>query len=429
MIKYLGSKRTLLPTLVALLGEFPELSSVSDVFSGTSRVGHAFKGAGWRVEANDHNAYAHCLATCYVQADRDRWHDDAAKLVEEFNRLPGEPGYFTETFCERSRFFQPHNGARVDAIREAIVAKDLPPELHAVLLISLMEAADRVDSTCGLQMAYVKKWAKRAYNDLQLRVPDMQPAVTHGPCRAHRSEALDFAKTVQTHVAYVDPPYNQHSYLSNYHIWESLVLWDKPEVYGIACKRVDCRERKSDFNSKPRHADAFAQVMQQLQAPFLVVSFNNEGYQSREQLEATLSALGDVFVIAKDFKRYVGAQIGIYNPSGTKVGDISHLRNEEYIYLVARPGLSDLVPDALDRLGRFAARVDDPGVASGDDRVSRVEAVLRDVGPQTLAGLRRETGLSDYQARMALESLVGRGVVESVPGRSKRYQVVASSPV
>jgi len=429
MIKYLGSKRTLLPTLVALLGEFPELSSVSDVFSGTSRVGHAFKGAGWRVEANDHNAYAHCLATCYVQADRDRWHDDTAKLVDEFNRLPGEPGYFTETFCERSRFFQPHNGARVDAIREAIAAKDLPPELHAVVLISLMEAADRVDSTCGLQMAYVKKWAKRAYNDIQLRVPDMHPGVSHGACRAHRSEALEFAEQVQTHIAYVDPPYNQHSYLSNYHIWESLVLWDKPEVYGIACKRVDCRERKSDFNSKPRHADAFARVMQELRAPFLVVSFNNEGYQSREQLEATLAALGDVFVIAKDFKRYVGAQIGIYNPSGNKVGDISHLRNEEYIYLVARPDLSDLVPDALDRLGRFSARVDNPGVATGDDRVSRVEAVLRETGPQTLAALRRETGLSDYQARMALESLVGCGVVESVSGRSKRYHIVASSSV
>ena len=424
MIKYLGSKRTLLPTLVALLGELPGLRSVSDVFSGTSRVGHAFKGAGIRVDANDHNAYAHCLATCYVQADRDRWQATAQSLVDEFNRLPGAPGYFTETFCERSRFFQPHNGARVDAIREAIAAKDLPPELEAVLLVSLMEAADRVDSTCGLQMAYVKQWAKRSYKDLEMRVPELHPSVEPGPCRAFRSDALDFAAQVQTHVAYVDPPYNQHSYLSNYHIWESLVLWDKPEVYGVACKRVDCRERKSDFNSKRRHTDAFEAVMQRLDAPLCIVSFNNEGYQSREQLEATLSQRGDLFVITQDFKRYVGAQIGIYNPSGDKVGDVSHLRNEEYLYLVARPSLTDLVPDALDRLGTFAARVDNPGAPSGDDRVSRVEAALRDDGPHTLAELRRATGLSDYQARMAIESLVGRGRVQSSPGRSKRYSLV-----
>jgi len=427
MIKYLGSKRTLLPTLVALLGEFPELQSVSDVFSGTSRVGHAFKGAGWRVEANDHNAYAHCLATCYVQADREPWHTDAQSLVDEFNRLPPAPGYFTETFCERSRFFQPHNGARVDAIRDAIEAKELPPELEAVLLVSLMEAADRVDSTCGLQMAYVKKWAQRSYKDLELRVPEIQPAVPHGPCRAHRSDALQFADAVQTDIAYLDPPYNQHSYLSNYHIWESLVLWDKPEVYGVACKRVDCRERKSDFNSKRRHVDAFSQVVARLQSPLLVVSFNNEGYQSREQMEATLSAEGDVFVIAKDFKRYVGAQIGIYNPRGDKVGDISHLRNEEYIYLVARPALADRIPDAIARLERFAARVDDPGARTGDDRVSVIEAALADAAPHTLAELRTATGLSDYQARMALESLIGQGRVKSLPGRSKRYQRVQDS--
>ena len=41
-----------------------------------------------------------------------------------------------------------------------------------MLLTSLIEAADRVDSTCGLQMAYVKKWAPRSYNDLELREPD-----------------------------------------------------------------------------------------------------------------------------------------------------------------------------------------------------------------------------------------------------------------
>ncbi len=427
MIKYLGSKRTLLPTLVELLGEFPELHSVSDVFSGTSRVGHGFKAARWRVEANDHNAYAHCLATCYVQADRDRLHDEAQRLVAEFNRLPGAAGYFTDTFCERSRFFQPHNGARVDAIRDAIADKGLPPELEAVMLTSLMEAADRVDSTCGLQMAYVKTWAARAYKDLELRVPTLLPAVPHGPCRAHRLDALDFAEHVSTDVAYVDPPYNQHSYLSNYHIWESLVLWDKPEVYGVACKRIDCRERKSEFNFKRKHAGAFAQVVQALRAPLLVVSFNDEGYQSREQLEATLSEQGEVFVVAKDFKRYVGAQIGVYNPSGDKVGAVSHLRNQEYLYLVARPELEERVPSALDRLGSFAARVDDPGAPSGADRVSRVEAALSSRAPLTLAELRRATGLSDYQARMAVESLVGRGRVEPIPGRGKRYQLVPDS--
>ena len=50
---------------------------------------------------------------------------------------------------------------------------------------------------------------------------------------------------------------NQHSYRGNYHIWETLVRWDKPEVYGTACKRVDCRSYQSPFNSKRRFREAW----------------------------------------------------------------------------------------------------------------------------------------------------------------------------
>ena len=161
MIKYIGSKRTLVPEIVQLVRGVSGARSVIDLFSGTSRVGHALKAAGFQVFANDHNAYAAALARCYVQADAEDVLADARLLVEEFNALRGSPGYFTETFCVKSRFFQPKNGERIDAIREAIAARGLEPELEAVMLASLMEAADRVDSTTGLQMAYLKQWAPR----------------------------------------------------------------------------------------------------------------------------------------------------------------------------------------------------------------------------------------------------------------------------
>lgn len=367
MIKYIGSKRTLLPSLVEVLRGFPELTSVADIFSGTSRVGHAFKQAGFRVVSNDHNAYAHCLAQCYVAADLEAVKHDAQLLLAELSKLKGRAGYFTQTYCIDSRFFQPKNGERIDAIREEIERKDLPSLLRSVILTSVMEAADRVDSTCGLQMAYVKQWAPRAYNDLVLRMPAVLPAVRHGRCEALRMDANEAARQLSVDVTYIDPPYNQHSYLGNYHIWESLVLWDKPAVYGVARKREDCRERKSRYNSKREHRDAFEDLVAAVDSPLLVVSFNNEGYQSRQELEQTLGEHGDVFVATKDFKRYVGAQIGVYNPEGDKVGKVSHLRNQEYIYLVARPSLRARIPDALDRVARLAARIGDqpPAPVSG----------------------------------------------------------------
>jgi len=333
MIKYLGSKRLLVPLIVRTVAHVPRACTVADLFSGTSRVGHALKHAGYRVLANDHNAYAETLARCYVQADRERVQADAERLIAELSRLRGRPGYFTATFCERARFFQPRNGARIDAIREAIARKALRPELEATLLVSLMEAADRVDSTTGVQMAYLKRWAPRAANDLALRMPALLPRAARGKGRAYGLDALEAASRLEADVAYLDPPYNQHSYRGNYHIWESLVRWDKPEVYGTACKRVDCREHVSRFNSRPRFKQAMESLIAAVRAPVIILSFSDEGYVSRAEIEAMLGARGQVAVLERDHARYVGARIGIYNPRGEKVGRVGHLRNRERIYV------------------------------------------------------------------------------------------------
>lgn len=334
MIKYLGSKRLLLDAIVEAVRGTGGGPSVLDLFSGTSRVGHALKRAGYRVVSNDHNAYAATLARCYVAADREEVEGDATRLIAELNALPGRAGWFTETYCERARYFQPKNGARVEAIRERIAALSLPPELEAVLLVSLMEAADRVDSTTGVQMAWLKAWAPRAGNDLRLRMPDVLPRARAGKGEAHALDAREAARALETDVAYVDPPYNQHSYLGNYHVWETLVRWDRPETYGTACKRVDVRERASAFNRKSTAKAALEEVLAGVRARALVVSFSDEGYVTRDELESMLRARGDVTVIERDYKRYVGAQIGIYSPSGEKVGRVSHLRNTEFLFVV-----------------------------------------------------------------------------------------------
>lgn len=336
MIKYIGSKRALLdPILSAVRGLLPDGGTVCDLFSGSARVGHALKGQGFRVWSNDHNAYAHTLATAYVQADRDRWADPAAVVLADLAATPPAEGWFTKTFCEDARFFHPVNGARIDAMRDRIDAMGLEPELKAIALVSLMEAADRVDSTVGVHMAYMKRWADRAMNPLTLRMPDLLPAIDGGPCLATQGDALDIAGQFDGDLVYLDPPYNQHSYLGNYHVWESLVLWDKPETYGVANKRVDVRTRKSAFNSRPGIGPALSAVVDAIRAPNLIVSFNDEGYLSRDDLERMLSARGHVQVVDIARPRYVGARIGIHNHKGKKVGAVGRLRNVEHLFVVS----------------------------------------------------------------------------------------------
>ena len=346
MIKYLGSKRRLIPQITACVALLPRVRRVIDLFSGTARVAMALKKAGYVVQANDHNSYAHLLAQCYVEADARDWQERAARLIAELNAMPGRAGFVTEAYCLRSRFFQPHNGERIDAIRERIETLALPPLLRAIALTSLIEAADRVDSTTGLQMAYLKRWAPRSYEPLELRIPALTDRTSQRRSRASQADAVAVAAQLKGDCVYLDPPYNQHSYLSNYHIWETLVRWDHPELYGIAMKRHDCRERRSAFNSKRQHRQAFETLIATLKVPNLVVSFSDEGFIGREEMEAILASKGHVHTLEHPYRRYVGAQIGICNHRGEVVGKVGHLNNHEYLYLVS-PKPLDLSPLGL----------------------------------------------------------------------------------
>lgn len=333
MIKYLGSKRLLVGVLGRMAAATEPRTAV-DLFTGTTRVAQEFKRLGMDVTACDIATYSEILASCYIATDaRDVDLDELRGILRELGSQPGRRGYFTRTFCEESRFFQPHNGERIDAIRDAIESYR-GTTLFPLLLTSLMEAADRVDSTTGVQMAYLKQWASRSHNDLELRIP----ALIAGGGTALRGDASELVDQLpHTDLMYLDPPYNQHRYFTNYHIWETLVRWDDPATYGVARKRVDCREdrTKSVFNRKREMPEAFSRVLARARAEVVMVSYNDEAWISAEQMMRALRDAGhqDVRIVAFDSKRYVGAQIGIFNPQGERVGKVSHLRNTEYVFV------------------------------------------------------------------------------------------------
>ena len=346
MIKYLGSKRRLVPVLGDLLARSGARTAL-DLFTGTTRVAQEWKRRGAEVYAVDTARYAEVLARCYIGLDAD--HIDEAALGEALSHLqslPGEDGYVTATFSHASRFFQPHNARRIDAIRDEIGRRWAGDALEPVLLTALLEAADRVDSTTGLQMAYLKQWAPRSYQPLALR----RPALLAGAGHAIGGDATVLAATLpEVDVAYLDPPYNQHRYFTNYHIWETLVAWDAPEHYGVACKRLDARDpsTRSVFNDRRRAPEALAGVIADVRAAGVIISGSDEGWVTLDDLVDMAGVRGQVEVLAFDSRRYVGAQIGIHNPRGEKVGRVSHVRNLEYLVCAGeRDWLRRLAPSA-----------------------------------------------------------------------------------
>ncbi|WP_099332471.1 DNA adenine methylase [Actinomyces minihominis] len=344
MIKYLGSKRRFVTTI----GDLYEASGAEtalDLFTGTTRVAQELCQRGAFTTAVDTATYSEVLAQCFVETDVAEVDiEEVEAVLARLDALPGVRGYFTQTFCEESRYLHPDNGMRVDAIRQAIEDDYADDLLKPIYLTSLLLAADAVDSTVGLQMAYLKQWAPRALNRMTLKVPKLIP----GTGRAIRGDALTLAPNLP-HVgfAYLDPPYNQHRYFTNYHVWETLIRWDKPDHYGTACKRIDARdnETKSPFNSKRTMPAALAETVAAVNADVLVLSFSNEGFVPLPDLVEMCGARGDyVAVLGFPHHRYVGAKIGIHDLKGKKVGKVSHLTNTEYMVVSGeREKVTDMI--------------------------------------------------------------------------------------
>ena len=333
MIKYLGSKRTLVAVLGAI-AQAAEAKTAVDLFTGTTRVAQEFKRNGLSVIASDSATYSDILAKCYLEADLDKADlNSLSQKIAFLNSLPGSRGYVTENFCEKARFFQIKNGERIDAVREELEANFKTDPEYPILLTSLMLAADRVDSTTGQHMAYLKNWSHRSGHDLELLVPDLISG-TGRSILGLAEEVIDELPMVD--LLYMDPPYNQHRYFTNYHIWETLVRWDNPEPYGVAMKRIDSREAHthSVFNQRKKMPPAFKDVITKAKAKTVVVSYNNESWvEPIDIAESLLQNHESVALLEFDYKRYIGSQIGIYNKSGAKVGAVGERKNKELIFI------------------------------------------------------------------------------------------------
>jgi adenine-specific DNA-methyltransferase len=196
-------------------------------------------------------------------------------------------------------------------------------------------------------------------------------------------------------LAYLDPPYNQHRYFTNYHVWETLVAWDAPEAYGVARKRLDARDPSthSVFNSKKTMPTALASVVRSVDCDLLVLSYNNESWLGLEELEAMCSIRASssagsggsgsqraVATLSFDSARYVGARIGIFDPSGRKVGRVSHLSNQELVVIAGDPALVSRVVEAVGPGATVGAAMETTGTAgpASDAAAAAVAAGLVD---------------------------------------------------
>ncbi len=326
-VKYIGSKAALITEITDFVqNNLPPDAPKTflDVFTGTTRVGQAFRAAGWTVSSSDlswaSEAYAHAfLLRTPTSGIR------IPELIEKLRRIEGETDWITRNYCDVVtseggvvKMWKPANGSKADAIRNKIAKWEQHAEIthHEAMILTacLIFALDKVDSSVGVQQAYLKSWATRASKPLELvDLPFPSGSVgTHiiGNALINTYEPVT--------VAYLDPPYSAHSYATYYHIWDSITRWDKPAVGLKTNRRIDRvsssdafdESMKSAWNSKTTALEAFTRLVHRLPARFIVISYNDESLVPLETLEAALKARYTVIIKKIPYKRNIMAQIG-----------------------------------------------------------------------------------------------------------------------
>lgn len=136
---------------------------------------------------------------------------------------------------------------------------------------------DKIANTVGHFDAYIKKPIKPRSLNLRLIETSQIPNI-----KIYQEDANRLARTIEADVAYIDPPYNSRQYNRFYHIYETLVKWDKPQLFGVALKPLP---ENSSVYCTVKAKDAFRDLVENLNVKYLAVSYNNT-YNSKSDLLA-----------------------------------------------------------------------------------------------------------------------------------------------
>lgn len=310
-IEFLGHKASQVPAIVdTVRGAVGPSGRVADVFCGTGVVSAALRAEGYRVDANDTLALCTTWAEARLQTPRKPSFEDLglgrdtsyAAVIEILNRLLPEKGFVWRTYSTASQettstarmYLTEENAAKVDAVRGQI--HEWEPSLtrgeHSLLLACLVDAVGRVSNIAGTYGCYLKEWKPRALQSLHLLPLRPGPGRNVGH-RVTRGDAAIAAAESSAVLTYADPPYTKRQYAAYYHVLETIVLNDEPDVVGSTALRP-WREQASDWCYRSRAAAALDRLVAKASSPYLLLSYNDDGQIPHATVLDVLSAYGNV---------------------------------------------------------------------------------------------------------------------------------------
>ena len=325
-MNYIGRKYSLLGFLEQGITSFidPDSRKLFDVFAGTGTVGWHFKQKGFSVVANDIQYYAYCLNRAYVGLNRPpaftqlrralnvpMTRRGAVDVLGLLNETRPRRGFVFRNYCpggssDPQRFyFSDENGKRCDGIRQQIEKwyRDglLKDGEYYYLLASLIVAVDRVANTASVYAAYLKQLKVSARKSFVLGA--VPTSGGNGRHTVHHRNGADLVGRVSCDILYMDPPYNQRQYCTNYHVLETIALYDNPKLTGLTGLRP-YENQRSDFCVKGKVLGALEEMVRGTKARYVFLSYNSEGLMARRDILDLMRSYGEVDVKVKRVPRF-----------------------------------------------------------------------------------------------------------------------------
>ena len=159
-----------------------------------------------------------------------------------------------------------------------------------LLLASLVESVSRVSNTAGVYGAFLKKWDGRALKPIEFIKPAYN-ACDSLNIKIYNDKTENIISVVKCDILYLDPPYTQNQYGTQYHLLETLILNDHPSVSKVTGSRP-VMPMRSDWSKEYKAHILLDRIIANTTARYIVMSYNNDGLMSKEYIEAVMKRYG-----------------------------------------------------------------------------------------------------------------------------------------
>ena len=312
-MNYIGSKLKLLPflqqniesTLKRHNAKPLQDSIFCDLFAGTGVVGRAFKPKVKQVISNDKEYYSFVLNQNYIANYTPIIRAD--ELLKTLNNTPLKKGKIFTHYALGSgsgrQYFSDENAMKIDGIRESIAAWQQSGFINEAefyfLLASLLESADSVANTACVYGAFLKCLKKSATKELVL-----SPAVfesSHNSHKVFNEDSQNLITQISGDILYLDPPYNAREYGANYHLLNTIALYDDFIPKGKTGLRA---YEKSAWCKKGCVENALDFLLQNADFEWIFLSYNDEGLLSLETIKNLMKKYGRYACVKQDYQRF-----------------------------------------------------------------------------------------------------------------------------